>query len=242
MTPSLTLIRHATLLLEVGGRRLLVDPMLRAAGSTPPIEGTPNPVRNPLVELPLPVAAVVAGVDGCIVTHLHADHFDDAADEALPRDLPILTQPASVAALRERGLTQVTDEPAGWLGLDVVRTGGRHGTGELADRLGPVSGFVVEGVYVAGDTVWCDEVADALAAHRPHTVVVNAGGARFLEGDPITMTADDVRRVREATAAEVVVVHLEAINHCLEPRSAYAELEVHVPADGETVAPAPSGA
>jgi L-ascorbate metabolism protein UlaG (beta-lactamase superfamily) len=230
---TLTLVRHATLLLEVGGTRILVDPMLRAAGTTPPIENTPNPLRNPLVDLPLPGEEVVAGIDGCIVTHLHGDHFDDAADELLPRDLPVLTQPASAPALRERGLTNVTDEAAGWLGLDVARTGGRHGTGELADSLGPVSGFVVEGVYVAGDTVWCDEVAEALSTHRPHTVVVNAGGARFLEGDPITMTVDDVRRVREATGAEIVVVHLEAINHCLEPRSAYADLGVRVPLDGE---------
>ena len=232
---TLTLVRHATLLLEVGGKRILVDPMLRAAGSTPPIENTPNPFRNPLVEQPLPAAEVVAGIDGCIVTHLHADHFDDAAAAILPPGTPVLTQPASAAALRERGLTAVTDEASGWLGLDVARTGGRHGSGDIAEQLGPVSGFVVDGVYVAGDTVWCDDVAEALAAHRPHTVVVNAGGARFLEGDPITMTVEDVRCVRDATDAEVVVVHLEAINHCLEPRSAYAGLAARVPLDGGAV-------
>jgi L-ascorbate metabolism protein UlaG (beta-lactamase superfamily) len=233
---TVTLVRHATLLLEVGGKRILVDPMLRAAGTSPPIENTPNPVRNPLVELSRPAAEVVAAIDGCIVTHLHADHFDDAAAELLPPDLPVLTQPASVAALRERGLTAVTDEAAGWVGLDVARTGGRHGTGDIGAMLAPVSGFVVEGVYVAGDTIWCDEVRDALAEHRPATVVVNASGARFLEGDPIVMDAGDVRRVRDATNGRVVVVHLEAINHCLEPRSAYRELAgVDVPADGESI-------
>jgi hypothetical protein len=42
--------------------------------------------------------------------------------------------------------------------------------------------------------------------------------------------------VRAATAAPLVVVHLEAINHCLEPRSAYRPIDgVHVPADGETI-------
>lgn len=232
----LTLVRHATLLLEVSGRRILVDPMLRAAGTTPPIEDTPNPLRNPLVELPLAASEVVRGIDGCIVTHLHGDHFDDEAAALLPRDLPILTQPESAAALRDRGLTRVADEPDGWLDLTVVRTGGRHGTGEIGAAMGPVSGFVVDGVYVAGDTIWCDEVRDALAEHPPQVVVVNAGGARFLEGDPITMTVEDVRRVREATDAEVVAVHLEAINHCLEPRSAVAAVAgVRVPADGETL-------
>jgi hypothetical protein len=77
-------------------------------------------------------------------------------------------------------------------------------------------------------------VEAALAEHRPHTVVVNAGGARFNVGDPIVMTVEDVRRVREATDAQVVVVHLEAINHCIEPRSAYRAIDgVVVPDDGE---------
>ena len=82
-------------------------------------------------------------------------------------------------------------------GVRVARTGGRHGTGEIADAMAPVSGFVLAApgeptLYIAGDTVWCDEVAAALDAHRPDVVVVNAGGARFTEGDPITMTAEDV--------------------------------------------------
>jgi L-ascorbate metabolism protein UlaG (beta-lactamase superfamily) len=231
-----TLVRHATLLLDVGGRRLLVDPMLGAAGNAPPIEDTPNQKRNPLVELPVPAAEVVRGIDGCVVTHLHQDHFDTAAAELLPRDLPILTQPESVEPLRARGFTNVTDEGAGWLGLDVARTGGQHGTGEIAAMLAPVSGFVVEGVYVAGDTIWCDEVRDALTTHRPATTIVNASGARFLEGDPIVMDVADVERVRKETAGRVVVVHLEAINHCIEPRSAYRDLAgVEIPADGETI-------
>jgi L-ascorbate metabolism protein UlaG (beta-lactamase superfamily) len=223
----LRLVRHATLLLETSLGRVLVDPMLRAAGTSPPIENTPNPRPNPLVELPLPAEEVVRDVDLCIVTHLHRDHFDDL----LPLDVPILTQPESADELRARGYANVsTSHPA------IPMTRGRHGSGETGAAMGPVSGWVVEGVYVAGDTIWCDEVADALATHEPHTVVVNAGGARFLAGDPIVMDVGDVRRVREATEARLVVVHLEAINHCLEPRDAYRAIDgVLVPEDGETL-------
>ena len=79
-------------------------------------------------------------------------------------------------------------------------------------------------------------MAEALERHRPRAVVVNAGGARFIEGDPIVMGAADVRRVRSATDAPVVVVHLEAMNHCVEPRDAYRRIDgVLVPADGETL-------
>jgi L-ascorbate metabolism protein UlaG (beta-lactamase superfamily) len=225
---SLTLIRHATLVLETARGRTLVDPMLRGAGTTPPIENTPNPLPNPLVELPVPAADVVRDVDLCIVTHLHGDHFDDL----LPHAVPILTQPESADELLLRGYESVASSLRG-----IEMTRGRHGRDDATvAALGPVSGWVVDGVYVAGDTVWCEDVEHALREHEPHTVVVNAGGAHFLGGEPIVMDTGDVRRVRAATDARVVVVHLEAINHCVEPRSAYRAIDdVIVPEDGETI-------
>jgi pyruvate/2-oxoglutarate dehydrogenase complex dihydrolipoamide dehydrogenase (E3) component len=87
----------------------------------------------------------------------------------------------------------------------------------------------VDGVYVAGDTILCDEVWEAIERHEPRVKIVNAGGARFLEGDPIVMTAADVAQLD----GTVVVVHLEAINHCHEPRSAYTG--AIVPSDGEVL-------
>ena len=214
----LRLIRNATLAVRVAGRHLLVDPMLDPAGARPPVEDTPNPRRNPLVELPEPPAVVVQGVDAVLVTHLHRDHFDDAAAALLP----VLCQPPDAGALGERGFADVRPvaDELEWDGVRIVRTDGRHGTGDLGAALGPVSGFVVIApgepvLYIAGDTIWCDEVRAVLDEHRPDVVVVNASGARFLEGDPIVMTTDDVVAVaRHAPAATVVAVHLEAINHC----------------------------
>jgi L-ascorbate metabolism protein UlaG (beta-lactamase superfamily) len=191
------------------------------------VEDTPNPRRNPLVELPEPPAVVVQGVDAVLVTHLHRDHLDDTAVSLLPADVPVLCQPPDAAALAERGFADVraVDPELEWNGVRVVRTAGRHGTGELGAALGPVSGFVLKAagepvLYIAGDTIWCDEVRAALDEHRPDVVVVNASGARFLEGDPIVMTADDVvAAARHAPVARIVAVHLEAINHCLETRA-----------------------
>ena len=40
-------IRNATVILELSGRRILVDPMLDPAGARPPIESTANPVPQP---------------------------------------------------------------------------------------------------------------------------------------------------------------------------------------------------
>jgi L-ascorbate metabolism protein UlaG (beta-lactamase superfamily) len=232
-----TLVRHATLLLDLDGRRLLVDPQLDPEGTRPPIDNTPNPRRNPLVPLPMPAEDVVRGLDAVIVTHLHRDHLDETAERLLPRDVPVFCQPEDEARLRELGMAaRPVADTVEWDGVAIHRTGGRHGTGAIADRLAPVSGFVLDGVYVAGDTVWCEEVASAIERYHPSAAVVNAGGARFLEGDPIVMTAADVLHVA-ARVPRVVAVHMEAINHCVLTRAELraAAPDVLVPEDGQTV-------
>jgi L-ascorbate metabolism protein UlaG (beta-lactamase superfamily) len=224
---NLRLIRHATLIVGAAGRRVLVDPMLDPEGARPPVANTRPARRNPLCELPEPAEVVVRRLDGVIVTHLHEDHLDDTAVDLLPKDLPLLCQPPDETVLRDRGFADVrpVEDRMDWDGIGVSRTGGQHGTGAIAEALAPVSGFVLEAeseptLYIAGDTVYCDEVSAALDRHQPDVVVVNAGGARFREGDPITMTADDVVAVaRHAATATVVAVHMEAINHCLETRA-----------------------
>ena len=232
---QLTLVRNATLLLEVGGKRLLVDPMLDDAGSRPAIEGTRNPVPNPTVGLPFPAEDVVRDLDAVLITHRHRDHLDTRGEELLPRDAPVFCQPEDEAALRELGVdVHPVDDALDWDGIRMTRTPGRHGSGEMARLLAPVSGFVLDDVYIAGDTVWYEEVEETIERHRPRVAIVNAGGAEFAEGGLIIMGIDDVREV-VARVPTVVAVHMEALNHCHLTRGELraAVPDVLVPEDGE---------
>src|SRR6476619_451933 len=211
--------------------------MLDDAGARPPIEGTVPQVPNPTVPLLFPAEEVVRGLDAVVVTHRHRDHLDSRAEELLPRDVPVFCQPEDEQALRELRLdARPVEDSTEWDGLHITRTPARHGSGEIAELLAPVSGFVLDDLYVAGDTVWYEGVAETIERHRPRVAVVNAGAAEFLEGGLIVMGIDDVREVA-ARVPTVLAVHLEALNHCFLTRAelAAAVPGVVIPRDGETV-------
>jgi L-ascorbate metabolism protein UlaG (beta-lactamase superfamily) len=231
----LALVRHATVVIELADTRILVDPAFDPPGSQAPIDGTPNQVPNPLVGLPAEPQHLIRGVDAVVVTHLHQDHLDATAG-SLIAGLEVYCQPSDVPRLAASGLAATPlDGPQPIGSVTAVRTPGRHGTGALGDSLGPVCGVVLRAdgeptVYVAGDTVLCDEVRNAIVDHAPDVIVVNAGAAQFLVGDPITMDADDVIGVaRLAVDAAIVVVHMEAFNHCVLTRQ---DLRARVRAEG----------
>src|SRR5687767_9801257 len=109
----LRLIRNAALRLELGGRQLLVDPMLDPAAARPPVEDTENDRRNPLVELPEPAEVVVAGSHAAPVTHRHRDHLAHTAGRPLPTGARGRSQPEAAETPRGRGFAGRPLCPAG---------------------------------------------------------------------------------------------------------------------------------
>lgn len=246
---KIQIIRHATHYIEYDGKKLLVDPMLSPAGAMPPVANTPNSFTNPTVNLNVPVSHLLQA-DAVLLTHTHPDHFDAVAAALLPKDIVFFCQPEDAGKLRDQGFRDVrpVESDIAWDSLSIVRTSGQHGTGEIGKRMGPVSGFVLNApgepvLYIAGDTIWCPEVEQALAQHKPDVVVLFGGSAQFLQGGPITMNEADVAKVAGAVPdAQVIVAHMEAWNHCLlrrEDLRAYAAglglaERVLVPEDGES--------
>ena len=135
-----------------------------------------------------------------------------------------------------------------WEGISIRRTNGQHGTGEIGKKMGTVSGFIFQhkeqSIYLAGDTIWCDDVENALQECKPDVTILNTGGAQFLTGDAITMTPDDVIHVHECCpTTKIIAVHMDTVNHCFIKRvdlvKALAEkkpaLKILIPADGEEI-------
>jgi L-ascorbate metabolism protein UlaG (beta-lactamase superfamily) len=247
----LRLLRHATLIVRYAGKTLLVDPLFAEAETLPPINRTANQRRNPLVSLPAPASSLIAGIDAVLVTHTHSDHWDGDAVKQLPPATLLFGQPEDAKKFGDQGFSNVKpiETAAALDAISITRCGGEHGRGEVGKRMAPVSGFVLTAsgwptLYIAGDTVWCPEVARVIKTHQPSIIVVNSGAAQFLEGGPITMDIPDVLQVCEASStAAIVAVHMEAINHCLLTRAGLAQAlagsrhqaRVRIPADGETV-------
>lgn len=244
-------IRHATHRLEYGGMTILVDPVLNPKGSTPPIPGAPHQMPNPLTALPVPLEKLTDS-DVVLVTHMHGDHFDDAAAAALPKDTPILCSPHDAAALQAKEFHHVIKigDVVSHKGIRVLRTGGTHGTGPSAQILNPVSGYVLSApqeptVYITGDSVWCPEMENILATHHPN-VIIAFGGAALYQGDIITMDIPDFEHIRKTCPdATLIIIHLEAWNHCGLTRKEInawvketkQEPWVRVPEDGESIQP-----
>lgn len=218
---KIQLIRHATLIIYLNNKKILVDPMLSPAGSISPIPDVPNQNSNPLVDLPINIDSII-NCDAVLITHTHIDHFDDAAAKLLSKNLPVFCQPEDEAKIQAYGFINVHPiaDTKIWNDITFYRTKGKHGHGELAIKMAPVSGFVISctgepSVYIAGDTVWCDEVEKSIEKLKPQIIVCNCGAAQFSFGKPITMAAEDIHKLCcRFPNVKIVAVHMEAWNHC----------------------------
>ncbi|MGL6391924.1 MBL fold metallo-hydrolase [Aeromonas hydrophila] len=254
-------VRNATVKITYAGTTFLIDPMLAKKGTYPGFEGTyRSNLRNPLVELPGSVESVISGVDAVIVTHTHLDHWDDAAQKALPKDIPLFAQhEADAQLIRSQGFKNVrvlTDE-AEIGGVKITKTGGQHGTDKMyadpapAKLLGEAMGVVFQAkgyktLYLAGDTIWRKEVDKAIETYDPEVIVLNAGKAKLIgyEGAIIMGEEDVLRASQAAKNAKIVAVHMDAVNHMSLTREelrAYVkkqgiESRVDIPEDGASLA------
>jgi L-ascorbate metabolism protein UlaG (beta-lactamase superfamily) len=224
--PSLTYVGGPTALLDVGGVRLLTDPTFDPPGA----EYRAGSYVLRKTQGPAMGLDALGRIDAVLLSHDH--HFDnlDRSGRALLARTPRVLAPRA-AAERLGGTTLGLDPwetaevpgPAG--PLRVTATPARHGPAQL-DR-GPVIGFVLEApaaapIYVSGDTVWFEGMAEVARRFAVGTAILFMGAAKVAAVGPwpLTLTtADAVEAARAFPSATIVPLHFEGWEHFSETRA-----------------------
>jgi L-ascorbate metabolism protein UlaG (beta-lactamase superfamily) len=228
--PTLQLVRNATLLIEYGGKKILVDPMLSPKGA---IDSWAGIQKNPTVDLKMTVNEIVKDVDLVLVTHTHDDHFDKAASKILDKSIELMHQPADKEFFQKEGFRNaaVLEGNMLWNGINIHRVDGQHGSGEILKMMGKTSGFVLKAknqptVYIVGDAIWTDDIKKNIKKFDPDYIIVNSGGARIqgYENTPIIMDeAQTMALIGESGKAKIIAVHMDALDHCRTTRSSLSQ-------------------
>jgi L-ascorbate metabolism protein UlaG (beta-lactamase superfamily) len=146
----ITYVGHATALIELGGVRVLTDPVLRS-----------RLLRVIVRHAPEPAPEVAEGIDAILISHLHHDHLDFASLERIGPAVPVIAPAGGARSIRRRRSSEVIELAAGEstrIGeLEVSATEARHEgrrykIGPAVDAVGYLLGSATRHVYFAGDT------------------------------------------------------------------------------------------
>lgn len=216
---TLTLIGGPTALIEIDGFRLLTDPTFDA----------PRAYQLPHVKLeklsgPALAEDAVGEIDAVLLSHdQHADNLDNSGKHFLPRAKRVLT--TEVGAKRLGGHAEgfapwaSTELSKNGRSLTVTATPARHGPAGIEPLAGDVIGFVLTAkdrrpIYISGDTVWYDGVAEVARRFKAAVVMPFAGAAQTRGPFHLTMdTNDTIETARAFPDATIVPLHTDGWAH-----------------------------
>jgi L-ascorbate metabolism protein UlaG (beta-lactamase superfamily) len=223
MSLTITLIGGPTALIEIDGFRILTDPTFDAPGTA---------YQLPHVKLeklagPALSAEAVGPVDAVLLSHdQHSDNLDNSGKDFLVKAKRVLTTVAGAKRLggHAEGLAPwATTALTGKNGhsLTVTATPARHGPAGIEPLSGDVIGFVLTSakansrpVYISGDTVWYDGVAEVARRFKAGVVLPFAGAAQTRGPFHLTMdTNDAIETARAFPDAMIVPLHTDGWAH-----------------------------
>jgi L-ascorbate metabolism protein UlaG (beta-lactamase superfamily) len=154
----LTFLGHSTVLIELGGARLLTDPVLRPR------------ILHLRRHAPAAEAGDLLPLDGVLISHLHHDHLDIGSLRGFAPGTPAVVPVGGGGLVRRAGIEEVHEVSAGdrlELGAAAVQAVPARHRGErrpLGGAKAAALGYVAEGggrrVYFAGDTGLFDEMEE----------------------------------------------------------------------------------
>ena len=103
--------------------------------------------------------------------------------------------------------------------IRITATPARHGPAGIEPFAGEVVGFVLsldkaDAIYITGDTVWYDGVAEVARRHKPGVILLFAGAAQTRGPFHLTMDTNDAIETAQAfPEAAIVPVQYEGWMH-----------------------------
>ena len=229
----LTHIGGPTLLIAVGGWRLLTDPTFDPPGRDYSFgwgSGS-RKLAGPAVD-----PAKLGRIDAVLLSHdHHGDNLDPRGRKLLPSAGVVVTTVSGAKRLGgnacglEPWATTALEAP-GRASIAITATPCRHGPPLSRPIAGDVIGFALgwEGqehgaLWITGDTVLYDGVRRVAGRIVVDTTLVHLGGVRFPVTGPIryTMTARDAVELCQLVGARTVIpIHYEGWRHFQQGREA----------------------
>jgi L-ascorbate metabolism protein UlaG (beta-lactamase superfamily) len=146
----ITYVGHGTVLIELGGVRVITDPVLRA-----------RMLRVIHRHVEEPPGHVTEGIDAILISHLHHDHLDFPSLKRFDRATPVVVPEGAGRTLRRRGFTEVIELRTGEVaklgalevvGTDAIHEGRRFKFGPMVEAAGYEVAAGGRRAYFAGDT------------------------------------------------------------------------------------------
>lgn len=230
---ELTHIGGPTVLIELGGWRILADPTFDPPGRTygfglgTASTKTAGPALHP---------EAIGDPDVVLLSHdHHADNLDDRGRGLLPRAGTVLTTASGarrLAAGNVRGLRagqRTVLRAAGRPPLRVLATPCRHGPPLSRPLVGEVIGFALSlhddpgvALWMTGDTVLHRRLRRTASELAVDVVLIHCGSVRFPITGPLRYSmngADAAELVGLLEPRVAVPVHYEGWSHFSEPES-----------------------
>lgn len=220
--PRFTLVGGPTVLIESAGFRLLTDPTFDEPGDYKLPHVTLTKTTRPAIAL-----ADIGPVDAVLLSHdQHADNLDNSGRDFLSKVPRVFTTVVGAKRLggHAEGLepwqSAILTKPDG-SSIQITAAPARHGPAGIEPLAGDVIGFVLTSsdsetrpIYITGDTVWYDGVAEVARRFKAGIVLLFAGSAQTRGPFHLTMDTNDAVETAQAfPEATIVPVHTEGWAH-----------------------------